>query len=175
MTAMTELLVCSWLDACEHAAGYDAVISIESPTATSDSGRLRRFGAADEPAHQVLCFRDIEDPHQPAPPRRRHVRDGLGFARTHAGRRILIHCYAGVSRSTALAYAILIDQHGAVGDEPAMLERLLALRPQACPNRLVVRYADELLGCGGRMIRAVEDHPIIQATRQRTFSPPDGL
>ena len=170
--AAAELAVCSWLDACEQAAGYDAVISIESPDATDDNGRLRRFGAPGEPAHHVLCFHDIEDPHQPAPPRRRHVRDGLVFARRHAGRRLLIHCHAGVSRSTALAYAVLIDQHGAVGDEARMLERLLALRPQACPNRLVIRYADQLLGCAGRMIRAVDDHPTIQATRRRNFGPP---
>ena len=168
----TDVAVCSWLDACEQAVGYDAVISIESPHATEDNGRLRRFGAPGEPAHHVLCFHDIEDPHQPAPPRRRHVRDGLVFARRHAGRRLLIHCHAGVSRSTALAYAVLIDQHGAVGDEARMLERLLALRPQACPNRLVIRYADQLLGCAGRMIRAVDDHPTIQATRRRNFGPP---
>lgn len=170
--APADVVVCSWLDACERAAFHDAVISIESPNATPDNGRLRRFGAPGEPAHHVLCFHDVEDPHHPTPPRRRHVRDGLHFARAHAGRLLLIHCYAGVSRSTALAYAILIDQHGAVGAEAAMLDRLLALRPQACPNRLMVRYADQLLGCRGRMIRAVESHPAIQATRQRNFSPP---
>jgi predicted protein tyrosine phosphatase len=168
-----DLVVCSWLDACERAAAFDAVISIESPDATPDNGRLRRFIEPDEPAHKVLCFHDIDDPRLPAPPRRRHVREGLLFARQHAGRRLLIHCHAGVSRSTALAYAILIDHHRAIGDERRMLDHLVALRPQACPNRLMVRYADQLLGCRGRMIQAVEEHPVIQETRRRNFSPPE--
>jgi predicted protein tyrosine phosphatase len=167
------LVICSWTDACALAASFEAVISIESPDATTDSGRLRRFGGPGEPAHQVLCFHDVEETWMPAPPRRRDVREGLLFARQHAGRQLLIHCHAGVSRSTALGYAILIDQHRARGDERRMLERLLALRPQACPNRLVVRYADELLGCRGRMIAAVESHPVIQETRRRNFSPPE--
>lgn len=166
------LVICSFDDACRDAAAYDAVISIESPDATRATGRLERFREAHEPAHKVLRFHDIEDPRAPAPPRRHHVRAGLDFARRQAGRRLLIHCHAGVSRSTALAYAILVHRHGAAGDEPRLLERILEIRPQACPNRLVVRYADALLGCGGRMIAAVEAHPVILETRRRNFSPP---
>jgi predicted protein tyrosine phosphatase len=168
----TELVICGFEEACERAASFDAVISIESPDATPTTGRLRRFRAAAEPAHKVLRFHDVEDVHQARPPTRRHVRAGLEFARRHAGRRLLIHCYAGVSRSTALAYAILVHRHGAVGREYGMLERLLALRPQACPNRLVVRHADALLGCGGRMVQAVEEYPRVVETRRRNFSPP---
>ena len=167
-----DLVICSFADACEQAHTFEAVISIESPDATELTGRLRRFRKIGEPAHKVLRFHDIEDPAQPSPPLRRHVTAGLRFARRHAERRLLIHCFAGVSRSTALAYAILIDRARAVGDERAMLERLLAIRPQACPNRLLVRHADALLGCDGRMIRAVEEHPMIIETRRRNFSPP---
>ncbi len=167
-----DLVVCGWDDACTRATEFDAVISIESPGSTPSNGQLRRFTKAHEPAHAVLCFHDIDDPYGPTPPRRRHVRDGLVFARRHAGRRLLIHCYAGVSRSTALAYAILIDHHRAVGDEARILDGLLAIRPQANPNRLIVRYADALLGCDGRMIRAVERHPTILETRKRIYAPP---
>jgi len=172
-SAATELVICGWIDACERAADFEAVISIESPDATPDNGQLRRFRAAHEPAHKVLRFFDIEDPRQWAAPARRHVRAGLAFARRTAGRRLLIHCHAGVSRSTALAYAILVDRHGARADEAALLEEILALRPQACPNRLVVRHADALLGRGGRMVAAVESHPLVRETRRRNFSPPD--
>ncbi len=167
-----DLVICSFADACERARDFDAVISIESPGAAVGNGQLQRFRKPTEPAHLVLCFHDIEDAAQATPPQRQHVADGLAFARTHAGRRLLIHCFAGISRSTALAYAILVDRHRAQADESALLERLLALRPQACPNRLMVRYADALLGRDGRMIAAVEDHPTIIATRRRNFSPP---
>jgi predicted protein tyrosine phosphatase len=167
----SELVICSFDDACRDAALYQAVISIESPGSTRATGRLARFRATHEPVHKVLRFHDIEDPRAPAPPRGHHVRAGLDFARRQAGRRLLIHCHAGVSRSTALAYAILVHRHAAPGDEARVLERVLEIRPQACPNRLVVRYADTLLGCGGRMIAAVEAHPTIRATRHRNFSP----
>lgn len=167
-----DLVICSFADACESAHGFDAVISIESPGAAVGNGQLQRFRKPGEPAHLVLCFHDIEDAGQATPPQRGHVAEGLAFARAHAERRLLIHCFAGVSRSTALAYAILVDRARARDDERAVLERLLALRPQACPNRLMVRHADELLGRAGRMLAAVEAHPIIMETRRRNFSPP---
>src|SRR6185295_3953560 len=113
------------------------------------TGRLQRFGAVDEPAHEVLCFHDIEDADQATAPQRHDVAAGLAFARRHAGRRLLIHCFAGVSRSTAIAYAILIDRAGEAADARGVLDQLLAMRPQACPNRLMVRHADALLDRGG--------------------------
>jgi predicted protein tyrosine phosphatase len=167
-----DLVIGSFADACERARDFDAVISIESPGAGVASGQLQRFRKPTEPAHLVLCFHDIEDAAQAAPPQRRHVEDGLAFARTHAARRLLVHCFAGVSRSTALGYAILVDRAGPRADEAALLDQLLALRPQACPNRLLVRHADALLGRDGRMVRAVEAHPTIIETRRRNFSPP---
>lgn len=167
-----DLVICDFADACRRALEFDAVISIESPDATPLTGRLQRFRKSTEPAHKVLRFHDIEVASLPTPPQRRHVKAGLDFARRHRGRRLLIHCFAGVSRSTALAFAILVDHHDAVGDERRILDMLLELRPQACPNRLVVQHADMLLGCDGRMIQAVELHPVIQETRRRNFSPP---
>ena len=170
--SVMDLVICSFADACERARDFDAVISIESPGAAVGNGQLQRFRKPTEPAHLVLCFHDIEDAAQATPPQRQHVADGLAFARTHAGRRLLIHCFAGISRSTALAYAILVDRAGHAADEVALLEHVLALRPQACPNRLVVRHADDLLSRGGRMIDAVEVHPMIIETRRRNFSAP---
>lgn len=167
-----DLVISDFAEACRRALEFDAVISIESPDATPLTGRLRRFRKTTEPAHKILRFHDIELASLPMPPQRRHVAAGLDFARRHVGRRLLIHCFAGVSRSTALAFAILVDRHDGVGDEGLLLETLLALRPQACPNRLVVQHADALLGRGGRMIEAVERHPVIQETRRRNFSPP---
>jgi len=103
--------------------GRDVALKVLPAEMARDAGRLARFRAPTEPAHKVLRFYDIDDPRQPAAPARHHVHAGLRFARQHAGRHLLIHCQAGVSRSTALAYAILVDRHDAVGDERAMLER----------------------------------------------------
>ncbi|MFA7173901.1 MAG: protein-tyrosine-phosphatase [Kiritimatiellia bacterium] len=64
---------------------------------------------------------------------------------------LLIHCLAGVSRSTAAAYAIICKLLGP-GSEEVAFEHLLDIRPCASPNRLVVKYADQLLNRKGAMI-----------------------
>ncbi len=69
-------------------------------------------------------------------------------------RRVLIHCHAGMSRSTATA-AMLMAQ-AAPGREAEIPDALLALRPGAWPNRWMIRDADDLLGAGGALVEAVE-------------------
>ena len=72
------------------------------------------------------------------------------------GSRLLIHCEAGVSRSTAVALAGLVQQHG-IENVRQCRERLLGIRPFACPNCLISEFADEILGCGGRLFRESEE------------------
>lgn len=68
---------------------------------------------------------------------------------------ILVHCMVGASRSTAAAFAILCLIHGK-DSEPACLKQLLAIRPDAFPNKLVVKYADQLLARNGQMLAALK-------------------
>ena len=65
---------------------------------------------------------------------------------------LVIHCLAGVSRSTAAAYAIFCMLLGPESEERAFVH-LIKIRSCASPNRLVVKYADELLGRNGKMIK----------------------
>jgi predicted protein tyrosine phosphatase len=67
---------------------------------------------------------------------------------------LLIHCYAGVSRSTAVAYMLACAARPA-GEEQALAAHLRALCPEATPNALMVALADERLGRGGAMVRAI--------------------
>lgn len=67
---------------------------------------------------------------------------------------LLVHCYAGASRSTAAAYALASQALGK-GEEVAALEYVLRLRPEAFPNLLIVKHADQLLGLEGSMVRAL--------------------
>lgn len=64
--------------------------------------------------------------------------------------RVLVHCHAGVSRSTAAAY-LLICMHKPCAELQAY-QFLRVLRPQARPNRLIVKFGDKLLGAEGRML-----------------------
>lgn len=68
---------------------------------------------------------------------------------------ILIHCYAGISRSTATAYITACAQNPGA-DEEAIALALRAASPSASPNRRFVALADAELGRNGRMTRAIE-------------------
>lgn len=66
----------------------------------------------------------------------------------------LIHCYAGVSRSTAAAYVALCALRPDL-PEAAAAARLRAASPTATPNPRIVALADAALGRAGRMRAAI--------------------
>jgi predicted protein tyrosine phosphatase len=67
---------------------------------------------------------------------------------------VVIHCYAGISRSTAAAFSAFCLLRPDI-DEAEIAHRLRSRSPQATPNARFVALADEILGRGGRMARAV--------------------
>ena len=89
------------------------------------------------------------------PPGREHIDRLIAFARGwDAQAPLLIHCWAGISRSMASAFTVLCDRLG----RDREIEIALAMRrraPHASPNTLLVRHADEALGRGGRMVTAL--------------------
>jgi predicted protein tyrosine phosphatase len=68
---------------------------------------------------------------------------------------LLVHCHAGISRSTA-AMAILLTQAAPKGVEDSVFSQIQELRPQAWPNSLMIALADELLGRKGRLSAALD-------------------
>lgn len=68
---------------------------------------------------------------------------------------LLVHCYAGISRSTAAAFtaACAIEPQR---DEVAIAQALRRASPTATPNALIVSLADQVLGRNGRMVRAIQ-------------------
>jgi predicted protein tyrosine phosphatase len=66
---------------------------------------------------------------------------------------LLIHCEAGVSRSTATALIMYACWLGR-GREDEAMERVIAQRPYAIPNRRMVALADRLLALDGRLLQA---------------------
>ena len=79
----------------------------------------------------------------------------IGFLRSWPGDEpLLIHCYAGVSRSTAAALIALALN--ADGRELEAARRLRQAAPHAQPNSRIVALADRLLGRGGRLVAARE-------------------
>jgi predicted protein tyrosine phosphatase len=107
--------------------------------------------------HLKLGVNDIVDPAAgTAPPAREHIDALLKFSRSwDAGQPLLIHCWAGISRSMASAFAILCDRLGP-GREWEIAQAMRRRAPHAYPNRLLVQHADEALRRDGQMIAAVE-------------------
>lgn len=68
---------------------------------------------------------------------------------------ILIHCWAGISRSTATAF-ITACVHNPDADEGDIAWAIRRASPTASPNPRIVAIADVLLARQGRMRRAVE-------------------
>ena len=66
---------------------------------------------------------------------------------------LIIHCYAGVSRSTAAALTILCLYNQGREEKAAQVLRERA--PHAQPNQLMIAIADRLLRCDGRLVNAV--------------------
>ena len=90
------------------------------------------------------------------PPARKHIESLLAFTRAWpAEAPILVHCWAGVSRSMASAYTILCDRMGP-GSEIVAARAIRARAAHAYPNALLVQHADDLLGRQGRMVAAIK-------------------
>ena len=117
--------------------------------------------------HLRLRMHDIVEPVEGGVmPESSHVGDLIAFGKTwDRTAPLLVHCWAGISRSTAAAFILLCDLHGP-GHEEKIARGLRFHAPHAQPNRLLVRHADLLLGRGGRMIAAVDNMGEARAVAQ---------
>ena len=106
--------------------------------------------------HLFLGFNDIVDPVEGlVPPGEAHVSSLLDFVQSwDKSAPLVIHCWAGISRSTAGAFitacALTPD-----ADEAELASVLRARAPSATPNARLVAIADRMLARDGRMIEAI--------------------
>ena len=90
-------------------------------------------------------------------PSGQHIEQVLNFVRGwDRNAPLVVHCYAGISRSTASAFAAvcMLNPHR---DEISIARQIRAASPIASPNRLIVGLADKALGREGRMLRALDE------------------
>ncbi len=143
------------------------IVSIADPYAGK---RPPRTGFDRVPYRLSLSFDDVESPTHDyyVPPDLNDVRQLLAFGSKYdadaaslsvAEKRLVVHCHAGVSRSTAAALAIVAQRLGPGMEEAAMQLVAVCTESGRCdPNALIVRYADELLERDGALVRAVATH-----------------
>lgn len=91
------------------------------------------------------------------PPTHDDIERLLAFDRNHrATDSLVIHCTAGISRSTA-ALAILLAQRRPA-TEADVFAQLRLIRPRAWPNSLMIALADEILAARGRLVHELREH-----------------
>jgi predicted protein tyrosine phosphatase len=107
--------------------------------------------------HVRLRIHDIAEPIEGCvAPSAEHVAQLLGFAAAWDRRGpMVIHCWAGISRSTAAAFITLCALNPEAAEE-TVAQLLREASPTAYPNRLMIRLGDAALGRAGRMVNAVE-------------------
>lgn len=108
--------------------------------------------------HHKIHMHDIRAPQEGhVTPGETHVAELIEFLKSWSpDNPLLIHCWAGISRSTATAF-IAACLHNPDADEMAIATSLKAASPTAFPNTLIAAHADKILKRDGRMTAAVEE------------------
>lgn len=107
--------------------------------------------------HLFLAMHDIVDVVDGmTPPGEVHVAQLLDWVKDwDRTTPLVVHCFAGISRSTAAAYCLTAAMNP-WRDEAEIAATLRERAPSATPNRRIVEIADRLLGRDGRMVAAID-------------------
>ena len=126
-------------------------------TLLKDVDLVRRPDCVHPDNHLILGMDDIPEPLDGyVAPAEAHVAELLRFVRSWNRRKpLVVHCYAGISRSTAGAYVAACALN-AQRSEFAIAQELRRASATATPNGRIVLLADEILDREGRMVAAIE-------------------
>ncbi len=104
-----------------------------------------------------LLFNDIIEPAEGLIlPNANHIAELIAFGRGwNRQAPMLVHCWAGISRSTAAAYILACDRAGP-GREGLLAKRLREASRIATPNPLMIELADAALRRDGAMSAAIK-------------------
>ena len=170
MTTPATIIICRADEVVANVAKLKpvAVLSIEHPEAKPEqTGSAPRL--TDGTPQMILNFFDYPFENGPGGPDIEQVEQGLAFimdslAKAKGGN-VIIHCALGKSRSVGMALGVLSQLYPRES-EAALIKRLVAIRPEAAPNILVVEMVDKLTGRKGKLLQAVLDDPKITAARE---------
>jgi predicted protein tyrosine phosphatase len=107
------------------------------------------------PNHLCLYFDDvISRANSKHPPEMSHILVAFNFvSKLPTDAKLLIHCQAGISRSTAMAIAIAV--YKGLTPENA-IKYVYSIRPQMQPNPLMIKQADSILELDGKLKQAMQ-------------------
>ena len=149
-----------FIHVCSLARVEDAVTEIGARsivTLLRDGTRMIRPPAIEIERHLYIAVSDVIAPADgEIHPASEHIQRLLDFVRGwDQAEPLLIHCFAGVSRSTAAAFisACALNPSRAEAD---IAQAIRAASPTATPNSRLVALADDMLQRNGRMARAID-------------------
>lgn len=133
-------------------SGADRVITL-----VRDISRVTRPATVVAENHLILSIDDIEDELDGmVAPAETHVAELIQFVQGWDRRKpIVVHCFAGISRSTAAAF-ITACTIAPERDEHEIARTIRAASITAQPNPRIVAFGDKLLDRNGRMVSAVQ-------------------
>ncbi len=145
---------------CSLARLHDTVEEIGAShvvTLLRDVDLIVRPRSIEPDNHLIVSVDDITCPMEGyTHPCEEHLRELLDFVQEwDRSAPLVVHCYAGISRSTAAAFSAACALNPE-REEAAIAQALRRASPTATPNALIVSHADRLLGREGRMIAAIE-------------------
>lgn len=126
-------------------------------TLINDQTAVPRPASVAEADHLFLAMHDIAVEMQGfRAPTEQHVRQLLDFvSRWHRRTPLVVHCWAGISRSTAGAF-IAACALNPRRDEMTLAQAIRDASPTATPNARLIAFADRILERNGRMITAID-------------------
>jgi predicted protein tyrosine phosphatase len=126
-------------------------------TLLKDTDRVERPPTVDAANHLILGMDDITAPMDGyVIPCDEHVARLIDFVRGwNRAKPMVVHCYAGISRSTAGAFVAACTLNPA-RDELAIAQALRRASATATPNIRIVSLADRMLNRDGRMVAAID-------------------
>ena len=162
------ITVCGLDELAEHSgARVSHVLSILDPEWPAPEV----FGTYGEHEKLEMRFHDVIDESPGAiAPTSIHIKQLLTFGcrlgeEPPADAHLLVHCHAGVSRSSA-SMALLIAQAMPGRSGNAIFADILRIRPQIWPNLRIVEIGDGVLGRNGDLIDAAKGVYRLQIEQQ---------
>jgi predicted protein tyrosine phosphatase len=149
---MSEIIVCSLSRLHEITRQHDASHVL---TVINAGTKVTRPPTISPENHLFIGMSDILMPLDGhILPGEEHAQRVIDFARAWDRQKpMVVHCYAGVSRSTASAMIVLCALRPEI-DPMAVAQDIRRLSPTATPNLRLIEAADKLLGKHGTMLNA---------------------
>lgn len=109
-----------------------------------------------EPDLHIKCFDHCSEKSEDQGPTRDHIKQLIDFGKELTeDDYILVHCEAGISRSSAATIIIMVSHYG-INQIGRIIPLIRAINLIAHPNRLMIRYADQMFGLKGTLNKVVQ-------------------